>query len=137
MTYDPAFRTPQAEVETRMGIQPLEELLAERDDLVKEVAPLRAQHGPGGCFDDLRSVQRSTLAMKHRAKAVESGTKVTESYLDDASRADPDYVAFIEHGVLEKIKHAELENRIAGINDLIRRGDAVARFATQELGLAK
>lgn len=134
---DPALLTPQGEVESRLGIDPLEWLLAERDDLVKQVAPLRARHGPGGLFDDLRGVQRATVAMKLRAQAAASGTKVTEAYLEDASKADPDYVSFLTAGVLEKIQHTELENAITGINDQVRRGDAVARYLSQELGLQR
>lgn len=125
------------DIEQRMGLPPLEGLLAERDSLVAKVAPLRARHGPGGLFDDLRSVQRATVAMKLRAQAAASGTKVTEAYLEDASKADADYVAFLTAGVLEKIQHTELENAITGINDQVRRGDAVARYLSQELGLSK
>lgn len=139
MTYDPALRTPQADVEQRMGIQPLEELLSERDELIARCAPLRARHGPGGVWDDLRRVQRATIAMKLRAQAAATSppTKVTESFLDDAAQADADYLAFIEAGVREKIQHTELENQIAGIDALIQRGNVVGRFVAQEAGLAR
>ena len=137
MTYDPALRTPQADVEQRMGITPLEELLSERDDLVKVAAPLRARHSAGGVWDDLRRVQRATIAMKIRAQKVAAGEKVTEAYLEDAALADGDYMAFITAGVTEKIAHTELENRIQGINDQINRGQAVARYLASEAGLAR
>lgn len=135
MPYDPALRTPQADVEQRMQLVPAEELLAERDALIKKIAPLRARHGPGGCWDDLRRVHRATIAMKHRAQAVAAGQRVTEAYLEDAAQADPDYLAFIEAGVKEKIQHTELENLVQGITDQLMRGQAVARFLTAELGL--
>lgn len=135
MPYDPALRTPQADIENRLGIQPLEELLAERDALIKEVSMLRALHGSFGTWDDKRRVLRSTIAMKLRAKALESGTKVTEAWLEDAAQSDPDYVLFISDGTNEKARWHELENRIQGINDMIMRGQAISRFVTAELGL--
>lgn len=131
--------TALGEIESRIGIPPIESLLAERDALVKQVAPLRARHGFGGVWDDLRRLLRATIAMKIRAQAAATipPTKVTEAFLEDAAQDDADYLAFIEAGVLEKVQHTELENRITGINDLIRRGDAVARYAAQEVGLSK
>jgi len=134
---DPALRTPFGDIEERMGLVPLEELLAERDKFIKSVAPLRARHGPGGVWDDLRRVHRSTIAMKLRAQKASAGEKVTEAWLEDAAQADGDYLAFITAGVQEKIAHTELENRIQGIEDQINRGQAVARYLSNELGLSR
>lgn len=123
------------EIEQRMGLPPVEGLLAERDELVAQVAPLRARHGPGGVWDDLRRVHRATIAMKHRAQAIAAGTKVTEAYLEDAAQADLDYLAFIEIGVLEKITHTELENRIQGIEATIQRANVIGRYLAAEAHL--
>lgn len=121
--------------EERAGVEPLVVLLAERDALVHEVAPLRAEHGPGGTWDALRKVQLSTVAMKLRAEAIAGGTKVTEAYLETAAHADSDYVRFVTDGTLAKAKWAELENRIQGVNDQINRGQALLRFLAAEVSL--
>lgn len=134
---DPALRTPQMEIQDRMGIDPLEELLAERDDLVKQVAPLRARHGSFGTFDALRKVELATIAASLRAQAVLDGRKVTEAGLDEAAHADSRYIQFVTTATLEKAEWAMLENRIQGVNDTINRGNVVGRFLAQEAGLQR
>lgn len=134
---DPALLTPQGEVESRLGIDPLEWLLAERDDLVKQVAPLRARHGSFGTFDALRKVELATIAASLRAQAVLDGRKVTEASLDESAHADSRYIAFIATATLEKAEWAVLENRIQGVNDTINRGNVVGRFLAQEAGLSR
>src|SRR5882724_9201744 len=53
MTAPEKLYTSQGEVEARMGLIPLEELHQERDELVSQVARLRAVYGAGGTFDAL------------------------------------------------------------------------------------
>lgn len=125
------------EIESRVGIPTIESLLAERDTLVKEIAPLRARHGPFGVYGDLRKVQLAQISERLRAHAVANGTKVTEASLDQASHAHPEYVEWVTAAVLEKARYFEIENRIDGIADLIQRGTAMARFVTAEVGLAR
>lgn len=137
MTYDPALRTPQADVEEKLGVIAVEELLAERDDLVKAAAPLRARHGPGGSYADERKVLLATIAQGLRATAVADGVKLTESACDDASHASEQYAAWITQATNEKAEWMIAENRILSIGDTIRRGDAVIRYLSQELGLQK
>lgn len=137
MSIDPALRTPQMEIQDRMGIDPLEELLSERDALVKQVAPLRARHGSFGTFDALRKVELATIAASLRAQAVLDGRKVTEAGLDEAAHADPRYIQFVTTATLEKAEWAILENRIQGVNDTINRGNVVGRFLAQEAGLQR
>lgn len=134
---DPALRTPQADVEDRMGIVPLEELLSERDALVRQVAPLRAKHGPFGTWDDLRRIYRAAQAQKIRAQALLDGKKTTEGAVEDAANSEDGYVAFVAQGTSEKAEWAILENRIQGINDQINRGQAIARFLSAEIGLQR
>lgn len=128
--------TALGEIEARMGIPSIEQLLAERDDLVKQVAPLRARHGPFGTYDALRKVELSTIASALRAQAVADGRKMTEAAIDEAAHADSRYVAFITQATQEKAEWAVQENAIQGINDAINRGNVVGRFLSQEVGLS-
>lgn len=127
--------TPGGEVESRMGIQPLEELLHERDQLVKQVAPLRAKHGPFGTYGALRKVQLAAVAATIRAKAVEQGTKLTEAAIDEAAHASGAYMDFITQATREKTEWVLLENSVQGIQDTILRANAVARYLAAEAHL--
>lgn len=126
-----------ADVESRLGIPSIESLLAERDDLVKECAPLRAKHGPFGTYDALRKVELSTIASALRAQAVADGRKMTEAGIDEAAHADDRYIAFITLATQEKAEWAIIENSIQGINDTILRANAVARYLAGEVMLAR
>ena len=74
------------EIESRMGLPPLEALLAERDTLVKQVAILRATHGPFGTYEALRKMQLASIGAILRAKAVEAGVRITEAAIDEGSQ---------------------------------------------------
>lgn len=123
------------EMEQRLGLPPIEVLLAERDELVKQVAPLRAKHGPFGTFDALRKIELATLSALHRAKAVQDERKVTEAALDELAHSDGRYAQFIADGTREKAELAILENRIIGIGDTIQRGNVVGRYLAAEAHL--
>lgn len=133
----PPVRTYLGDVESRMGIQPLEELLAERDELVQQVAPLRARHGPFGSYSDLRKIELAQIAQVLRLQAMRDSVKQTEAALDEAAHADARYVAFVVQATKEKAEWAMLENRVQGINDTINRGQAIARFLASEAALAR
>lgn len=128
--------TPTADIETRMGVQPLDELLAERDVLVKKCAALRAKHAPFGTYDALRKIQLSQIATVIRATAAAKNEKKTETCVSDEAHAHDTYVAFVLEATKEKMEWVILENTIQGINDTIMRGQAVARFVSSELHLA-
>jgi hypothetical protein len=128
-------RTPMGDVEARMSVQPIEELLAERAVLVKRVADLRARYGPGGVFNDLRKVQLAQISALIRAQAVRDTRKTTESQLDEEAHADPRYVGFITAATKDRAEWAILEDQIQGIDETIARGQAVARFVSAEARL--
>lgn len=125
------------EIESRMGIPPLETLLAERDELVKQVAPLRAKHGPWGCYGDERKIELAKVAAMLRSQAVVENRKVTEASLEEASHAHPTYVGFVTTATEEKARYFELENRIEGIGELIQRGNVIARYLSSEIALSR
>lgn len=129
------MHTPMADVEVRIGIQPVEELLAERDALVKKVAPLRARYAAFGTFEALRKIELASVAESIRARARANGKKLTEDAIKDAAHADARYVKFVTEATSQRAKWAELEDLIQGVNDTINRGQAVARFVSAEVHL--
>ena len=119
-----------------MGIEPIAELLAERDELVEQVADLRARFGPGGTWNDLRKVKLAALAQIKRAAWTREGLKFTEAMVDEAAHADPSYVDEVIGATRARADWVRLENRIQGIEETINRGQAVARYVTSELHLS-
>lgn len=131
------LHTPMADVEQRMQLVPVEELLGERDVLVKKVADLRARHGAFGTYNDLRKILLATIAQTIRAAALRDSVKWTEAAIEDLAHADPRYVEFVTTATKERAEWAILENTIQGIADTINRGQAVARFLSSEVALAR
>jgi len=132
-----AFVTPFAELQIKMGIPPIESLLAERDELVAKVARLRARHGPFGLFDAERKVALATAAALVRGQAALEQRKITESAIEEGAHTHSSYVDFITAALSEKADWIVAENRIDSIGDMIRRGDVAGRFVTAELGLSR
>ncbi len=129
--------TPQGEVEARMGLIPLEELLKERDELISRVARLRARHGTFGSWDSERKVALASAAALVRAQALQENKKMTESAIDEAAHVHPTYSDFVIASVSEKADWIVLEGQIDGIDFTIRRGDVVGRYLAQEAALAR
>lgn len=128
-------RPARREVEERMGIAPLEELLEERRTLVRQVASLRARYGPFGTADNLRKIELSRLGAILRAQATERQEKVTEAKLDEMAHADPRYTDFVTIQTRERADWIILEDAIQAIEDQIRRDNTLASYLTAEARL--
>lgn len=128
-------RSPMAHIEDRIGVTPIEELLADRQTLVEAVADLRAMYGPFGTFDAKRKVLLATVAMKARATAQAQGAKVTEASLDETAHASPEYTDFITQATLDRSKLTVLESKIEAIDHTITRSNAVVRYVAAEAHL--
>ena len=124
-----------SELEERAGIEPLDELLAERLALIAQVAPLRAKYGPGGLFDPLRKLEIATISATTRLLAAKDGVKVTEAFLDEQTHASERYAGFLAEATQERIRWITIEAKIDAIDARIFRGQSLARFAAAELHL--
>lgn len=129
-------RSPMAEIEDRIGLPPIEEMLAERQQHVERVAELRARHGSFGTWDAMRKSKLATLKMVLRAQAVRDKLpKPTEGALEDESHAHPDYVDFVTAATRERAELNRLEGLIENIDATIQRANAIARYAAAEARL--
>jgi len=128
-------RSRMAEIEDRIGVAPVEELLAERQDIVEQVAPLRALYGAGGTWDAQRKMELANLKMLIRAQAEAADTKRTEAYLEDAAHADPRYKNLVAQATTDRANLSILEDKVNAIEARIRRGDAVIRYVSAEARL--
>jgi chorismate mutase len=123
------------DIENRIGIEPIEELLAKRQQLVEQVAGLRAVHGPYGTFDPQRKSTLSIIRMKIRAQRLRDKVKVTEAQLDEEAHADPDYLAFVAQATTDRTQMGKLEGEIEVIDATIHRGNTAARYCAAEARL--
>jgi hypothetical protein len=116
-------------------IEPLSVSHARRDAILTDrFTRLMALHGPGNKYQDARKI---TLAQARiRARVSKVGEKITEAYLDDLAHTDPDYVAFVDQGILEDAEVQMAKKNLQNIEDRIRRTDAVMRWRTAEARLA-
>ena len=85
--------------------------------------------------DALRKIELSKAAAVVRAQATLEGKKVTEAYLDEMAHCADGYILFITEATSQRADWIRLEERLAGIDFTINRGQAVAKFVTAELGL--
>jgi chorismate mutase len=127
--------TPMAVQEMKMGLEPIENLLDERQRLVDQVAELRAQFGSWGVFDHQRKIELSQIKQRIRLEAMRDKIKLSNDAIDDMAHADAGYVAFIVAAQQERARWVRTEERINHIDFLINRGQSVARYATAEVQL--
>lgn len=128
-------RDARQELEARIGIEPLESLLAERHELVQQAANLRARHAAFGTWGDLRKTELATIAQSLRARALKDNVKMTEAAVTDAAHADPRYIEFVIQATKERAQLTVAEDRIQAINERIMRDNALAKFVTAEAHL--
>lgn len=134
-TPDVVYAEKMAGIEARMGLEPIHELLARRQELVEQVADLRARYGSFGTFDAMRKATLSQIKMQIRAQAVASGVKKTEACLDEEAHADARYVEFITTATQGRADLAVLESKIEHIDATIYRANVVARYLSAEAAL--
>lgn len=128
-------RSRMAELERRLGITPIEELLAERDRLVEEVAELYAEHGPFGTWEHRRKIELARIAQLVRAQRLRDGVKSTAAEIDDAAREHPDYHDLVVAATTARARLYKLESRIENVDQTIQRANAMARYAAAEARL--
>jgi hypothetical protein len=124
-----------ADIENRLGVRPIEELLHERQEAVEQVADLRARHGPFGTWGDHRKSVLSTIKMRLRAELQRDGGKSTEGALEDAAHADPGYMGLIITATQERSRLTLLEAKVEAIDAEIQRANALVRFCASEARL--
>jgi hypothetical protein len=124
-----------SEIERRLGVTPIAELLADRDVLVEQVADLRAEHGSFGTWDARRKAELSRIAQSLRANLHQQGKKLTVAEVDSMAHASPEYYDLVIEATRARAQLARLDSRIFNIEATIQRGNIVARHMTAEARL--
>lgn len=122
MTYtfaDMEHRSLEA-LEARAGLESLDALQARRRTISDRITALEAVHGPGGIWDERRRSLRGVIATELREHLRMEGRKVTEAEIEDASNADPRYIAFLDSGLEERIEYLTLKTQRDEITERIK-----------------
>ena len=125
-------RTRRAEIESRIGVEPIDDLLARRRDLVEKHAELAAVFGAFGTFEHQRKTELALISARLRAEYTAAGVKVTEAALESGAHADPGYIAFITKATEQRAAWARIENELESIDALIRRDQSLMHFLAAE-----
>jgi len=120
------------DVEERMGIEPVDRLLAKRWDLVNKSADLQALHGRYGTWQDSRKAAVSRIKMMLRAQALRDKVRKTEAQLDEESHCHPAYTEMLTEATSQRAEWVRIDARISAIDTKIMRDQAVARYVTNE-----
>ena len=129
-------RSPMADLESKLGIEPIDRLLAERDELVEQSATLHARHGAWGTFDAERKAKLAVIAALLRAQALRDNVKVTEASLTEAAHASGEYMTFVTLATVERAELYRLESRIQNIDQTVQRANMIGRYAASEARLS-
>ena len=118
------------DLEQRIGLDPIDVLLARRERLVKLAASLYAVWGPFGTGEARR---KSALALAHLQVRDELGDqKATEAKVDAMARTHPTYLAFLDAMEDGRARWLMAENDIQAVADTIHRGQALTRAYANE-----
>ena len=124
--------TTHEEIELRVGIEPIDELLAERHKLVETVASLRAAYGPFGTWEHSRKAELARLKSMIRLQAMRDARKMNNDQVDDEAHAHADYILFVTTANTERAAYFRFEARIEAIDFRINRGQALIRYCSSE-----
>lgn len=123
------------EIEVKMGLEPIENLLDDRNALVERTAVLRAKYGPFGVWEHLRKIELARLKALRRAQYQDQRVRASNDRIDDEAHQHPDYVEFVALALRERAEWNKLEERIAAIDFVLNRQQVVARYVTAEARL--
>lgn len=132
IAYEPDVTTARREIEGRIGVAPIEDLLAELAATEEEWSQLYGQHGPGGAFDAYRKAYRAVIACEIRDAAATAGRKVTESEVEDRACAHPKYQRLLDQAIIDRARFAALDARRASVMERVRRDNRLVDFRSRE-----
>jgi hypothetical protein len=120
------------DAESRMGVEPIDDLLAERASLVDQLAPMWAEYGPGGVGEHRLSAERNRIVGLLRAMAAADDKKITEAALEAGSRAHPDYLNLMAKQTTERATFFRLQEQMRAVDFRINRGQSLLRAYASE-----
>jgi hypothetical protein len=124
-------------LESRADLDSLEDLHAQRRQLLPEYAALRALHGTFGKWDARRKQMLAAIYVSVRMDAQAKGEKTTEAYLDALARADERYARLIDEGIDGATRFVELDTQMSEVMEKIRNRELAMSTYTAEVRLGR
>jgi len=121
-----------SEIESRIGVEHIDLLLAERLDLVSHAASLYAVYGPFGTAEHRRKIALSVAELQVRADLAEREEKATEGKVESMARTHSTYLTFLDTLESGRAEWLVTETRIQSVTDRVVRGNALVRYAASE-----
>lgn len=128
---------PRAEWEDKLQIEPLEALHAARDAINAELIPLKALHGSFGIWEASRTQMTRAYMVKARMGITERGEKPTDKLVEAEALADPEYAAWLDRAISDRIKCLQLQADVDKIDERIRDRELMAMSWSAETRLAR
>lgn len=122
-----------ADYERNIGIEPLDVLHAQRREYAEEFAELEAFRQQ---YNDKRKAYLAVRSLQIRDGALASGAKVTEKLIEDMAHGDEQYLAWLDTATTQLARREILKAEIEMIDQIVMRGQAIARAYTAEARLA-
>jgi hypothetical protein len=110
----------RAEWESKVGTDSLEELHAKRREILTELNPLKALHGPFGLWDATRQQMTRAYMVKARIAIQEREEKPTEKLVEAEALADPEYAEWLDRAIADRIRYLEMENALTEVTERIQ-----------------
>ena len=124
--------TVMEEIELRVGVEPIDGLLAMRRSVVEAIATLRAVYGPFGTWDHSRKSELSRIKSLIRLQAMKDNRKMNNDQVDEEAHEHPDYTKFVVNATRERSEYFRLEAKVEDIDYRINRGQALIRYVSNE-----
>lgn len=121
-----------ADYERTIGIEPLDVLHQQRREYAEEFANLEAFRQQ---YNDKRKAYLNVRAIQIRDERTSKGEKVTDGLTDSLAHADPDYIAWLDEATIQLARREILKSEIEMIDQIVMRGQAIARAYTAEARL--
>jgi len=126
------YDAPRSDAEDRMGVEPVDVLLANRATIVDALAPLWAEYGSGGIGEHRLSAERCRIVGLLRAMAAAKGEKITEAALEAGSKEHPEYIGMMAQQTTDRARFFRLQEDLRAIDFRLNRGQALLRAYASE-----
>lgn len=124
-------------LESRAEVESLETLHTERRKLIARLAPLKAMHGSFGMFDAKRQQMGRAMMVKAKQEMTARGEKVTDQMVEAHALTDPQYAAFLDQHVRDKIEFITLQTQLDEIEERIRNREIALQCYNGEIRLGR
>lgn len=117
------------------GLEPIEDIHAERDRIAPRYTELRPLFGPAKLWEHRRKALLSLIAMELRQEweTKYKGVKQTVDAVSDAAHNDPRYRRAIDEAVALATEYEQLAIQMGNLEERANRSQAIAKLRASEM----